>query len=75
MRKLLIINYMKAIFGDEEDDKKFISEDEKRPTESRSDIGIYNTQKSKCPECGSYNTYETTYVEGCNTCGWSFGYY
>lgn len=59
---------------EEDEDNSFVKENERQPTQSHSDIGIYNTQTSKCPECGSYNTYETTYVEGCKTCGWSFGY-
>lgn len=27
-----------------------------------------------CPDCGSSNTGQGTYVDFCNDCGWSFGY-
>jgi len=33
-----------------------------------------STGSMKCPECGSYNTMQTVYVDKCNSCGWSQGY-
>ncbi len=27
-----------------------------------------------CPDCHSTNTGQSTYVDWCNDCGWSFGY-
>ncbi len=29
---------------------------------------------SKCPDCGSYNTGESTNADWCNDCGWNFYY-
>lgn len=30
--------------------------------------------RMQCPECGSYNTNQSTYSDYCNSCDWSIGY-
>ena len=57
-----------------DEDDRYISEEEAKPDRDNFDTGLYNTQTFKCPKCGSYNTFQTTYVDGCNSCEWSVGY-
>ena len=52
----------------EEDENRFISKDEAKRDNQ------YHRQEFACPECGSYNTGQSTYTDYCNTCGWSQGY-
>lgn len=49
---------------DEEDNKKW---EEPKP---HGDYG----GRTKCSNCGSYNTNQSTYADWCNTCGESEGY-
>lgn len=56
---------------DEEDqlsEDRFITKEEARPNNE------WRQQEFACPNCGSYNTGQSTYVDYCNSCGWSQGY-
>lgn len=53
---------------EEEDEKRYIKEDEAKPNNR------YHRQEFACPNCGSYNTGQSTYVDYCNSCDWSQGY-
>lgn len=33
-----------------------------------------STGSFKCPNCGSYNTGQSTYADYCNSCDWGQGY-
>lgn len=59
---------------EEYNEREYIPQDKANPRSMQFDIGVYNTQNFKCPECGSYNTSQGTYYEQCNSCGWSQGY-
>jgi hypothetical protein len=56
--------------NDYDDDDRFISEADREITH---DNGGHR-QTYRCDVCGSYNTYQTTYSDGCYTCGDSVGY-
>jgi predicted RNA-binding Zn-ribbon protein involved in translation (DUF1610 family) len=52
----------------EPDEKRFITKEEARPNNE------HHRQEFPCPDCGSYNTGQSTYTDYCNSCGWSQGY-
>jgi hypothetical protein len=52
----------------EPDEDRFISKEDSRPNNN------YHTQEFACPECGSYNTGQSTYTDYCNSCGWYNSY-
>lgn len=52
----------------EEDEKKFITKEEARPNNQ------YHQQEFACPNCGSYNTGQSTYSDYCKSCDWHQSY-
>lgn len=61
---------------DEEDDNRYISDEEANPRQYNSGDSLTsgNKQSFGCPSCGSRNTEQGVYYELCKTCGWSQGY-
>lgn len=61
---------------DYEDEKDSSHWDKPKPKHINS--GFHGTSGSigsfQCPDCGSYNTVQSTYAEVCNSCGWGQGY-
>lgn len=53
------------------DPNRFIPEDEAK---SQRDSAGGHHSTFQCPVCGSWNTYQSTYADVCNTCGDSTGY-
>lgn len=64
---------MKHYYDDEDDDdqpnpSRYITKEEARPDNR------YHSQEYACPNCGSYNTGQSTYSDYCNSCGWGHSY-
>lgn len=68
----------------EEDKEEYYQEDEKdtsyweKPNPKHYRTGSAATWGStgnmKCPNCGSYNTEQSTYADYCNSCDWGQSY-
>jgi predicted RNA-binding Zn-ribbon protein involved in translation (DUF1610 family) len=52
----------------EEDNSQYITRESAKPDNH------YHSQEFSCPNCGSYNTGQSTYADYCNSCDWGQGY-
>lgn len=50
------------------DPNRYISKEESNPDNR------YHQQEFACPNCGSYNTGQSTYNDYCNSCDWYTNY-
>jgi len=55
-------------YNQEPDENRYINKEEAQPNNK------WYLQEFACPNCGSYNTGQATYVDYCNSCNWSQGY-
>ncbi len=53
---------------EEEDENRFIKKEDARPNNQ------WHQQEFACPNCGSYNTGQSTYADYCKSCEWGQGY-
>jgi hypothetical protein len=59
---------------DDQYDDEYVDESRYISKENAKSDNEYHRQEFSCPNCGSYNTGQSTYADFCNTSDWYFSY-